>query len=351
MKQKRRTQRRRLGIGGGVLALLLLVGYGLIIALLNGQPLPTERTTAAPTELPALPSPTATFAPQPTLIAQPADRPHAYPPLPAGLPQATVVHIVDGDTVDVEVNGQRERVRLIGIDTPEVVAPGRPVMCYGREASEHAAALLLGQTVLLEEDRSQDSRDRFGRMLRYLWLPDGRMANLEMIADGFAYEYTFRDAYAYQAIFREAEATARRTARGLWAPETCAGQAIPAGTTPIPTPTVIGANPLEPSLAGCRADSNAERAPNYPVLIVTIDKIAETATLRNVSDTPHDLADWTLCSIRGSQTHTPLTGVLAPGEERVFPNGGSNIWSNNDRDDGALYDPQGRLVSYWFDEG
>jgi micrococcal nuclease len=339
MKRQRRSTRRRLGIGGGVLALLLLVGCGVIIVLLSRQPLPEAWTTA-----------TLSTAQAPPTLTQPP-RPADYPPLPAGLPQAVVVTIVDGDTLDVDIDGQRERIRLIGVDTPEVVAPGRPVMCYGREASERATALLLGQTVFLEEDRSQDSRDRFGRLLRYVWLPDGRMANLEMIADGFAYEYTFRDAYAYQAIFRAAEATARSTERGLWSPETCAGQAIPADTTPVPTPTPIGANPLEPSFNGCRADANAERAPNAPILIVTIDKVAETATLRNVGDQALDLTDWTLCSIRGSQSHTPIAGVLAPGEERVFPHTGGMIWSNNDRDDGALYDPQGRLVSYWVDGG
>ncbi len=85
-------------------------------------------------------------------------------------------------------------------------------------------------------------------------------------------------------------------------------------------------------------------------MIASIDKIAETAILRNVSDQAFELSTWTLCSIRGSQTHTPLAGTLGPGEERVFPSSGGNIWSNNERDDGALYDPQGRLVSYWFDE-
>ena len=79
------------------------------------------------------------------------------------------------------------------------------------------------------------------------------------------------------------------------------------------------------------------------------DKIAETATLRNVGAETYDLDGWKLCSIRGAQTHAPLSGALAPGEERVFPNAGGTVWSNGDRDDGALYDPQGRLVSYWFD--
>ncbi len=230
MKRKRRLQRRRLVIGGGGFALLVLVGYGVILALLNRQAMPAATTAAAPTTIAGEPSRT-TSAP-----ASARTRPNDYPPLPADLPQATIVNVVDGDTVDVELNGQRERVRMIGVDTPEVVAPGRPVMCYGREASAQAAALLLGRMVLLEEDLSQDSRDRFGRMLRYLWLPDGRMANLELIADGYAYESTFRNAYAYQAIFRAAETTARSEERGLWAAEACAGQSIPAGTTPPSLP-------------------------------------------------------------------------------------------------------------------
>src|SRR4051794_37603279 len=97
---------------------------------------------------------------------------------------ATVARVIDGDTVDVQFDdGSRERVRLIGIDTPEVVAPRKPVHCFGREASAYAHTLLDGQAVTVEADRSQGTRDRYGRLLGYLRLPDGRDFGEVMIGD------------------------------------------------------------------------------------------------------------------------------------------------------------------------
>ncbi|HEX9370404.1 MAG TPA: thermonuclease family protein, partial [Roseiflexaceae bacterium] len=148
----------------------------------------------APTSSPTL-SPPPTAPPEPSPTASPSSDEAGAPASPAaapggpasiaqpeGLPSAAVVEVIDGDTVDVRLNGAVVRIRLIGIDTPEVVDPRRPVECFGREASTRAHELLDGQTVALEADPSQDDRDRYGRSLRYLWLPDGRLFNLEMIA-------------------------------------------------------------------------------------------------------------------------------------------------------------------------
>jgi micrococcal nuclease len=152
-----------------------------------------------------------------------------YPERPAGLQRATVVGVVDGDTVDIRYgNNRTERLRLIGLDTPESVDRRRPVECYGLEASNRAKELLGGQVVYLEGDPSQDTRDRFGRLLRFVWLEDGRLYNLEMIAQGYAFEYTYDKAYKYQAAFRGAEEAAREAQRGLWAETTCAGERRPA---------------------------------------------------------------------------------------------------------------------------
>jgi micrococcal nuclease len=150
------------------------------------------------------------------------------PAEPDGLASATVVKVVDGDTVDVNLDGQEVRLRLIGINTPESVDPRRPVECFGREASDTAKELLSGQTVRLEADTSQDDRDRYDRLLRYVWLPDGRMFNYEMVAQGYAYEYTYNTPYKYQAEFKQAEQAAREGQAGLWAPSTCAGEQRPA---------------------------------------------------------------------------------------------------------------------------
>ena len=175
------------------------------------------------------PSGAGTVAPIPTIPA-PTFRP-AGPP--DGLSRATVTRVVDGDTVDVAPGG---RVRLIGIDTPEAVDPRQPVQCYGREASVGAGALLNGRAVLLEADPSQDDKDAFDRLLRYVWLSDGpnagRQVNFELIARGFAHEYTFRTPYKYRDLFRQAQDHARGYALGLWSPTTCAGNT----NRPAPTP-------------------------------------------------------------------------------------------------------------------
>jgi hypothetical protein len=123
------------------------------------------------------------------------------------------------------------------------------------------------------------------------------------------------------------------------------GNEIRAGSPP-PTPQPKPLPP--PSFNSCQADPQAPNAPNYPVQIVRIDKGAETVTLKNVSPEPVDLAGWRMCSIRGNQEH-PIGGALAPGEERIFPGPAGNIWNNSEADDGALYNPQGQLVSYFFD--
>lgn len=128
-----------------------------------------------------------------------------------------VTKVVDGDTIWVRVGGDRVKLRLIGIDTPETVDPGKPVGCFGPEASAEAARLLSDSSVYLELDPSQGETDRYDRTLAYVWMADGTMFNLEMIRKGFAREYTYDDPYEYQAPFREAEQLATSDGVGLWA--------------------------------------------------------------------------------------------------------------------------------------
>jgi micrococcal nuclease len=137
---------------------------------------------------------------------------------------ASVVRVIDGDTVDVRLeNGSTDRLRLIGIDTPEVVDPRKPVQCFGREASAHAHELLDGQTVSIDTDPTQGDRDTFGRLLAYVWLSDGRNFGEVMIADGYAHEYTYDLPYAYRDSFTAAQTSAITSQAGLWSPGTCAG--------------------------------------------------------------------------------------------------------------------------------
>ena len=134
----------------------------------------------------------------------------------------TVTKVVDGDTIWVDANGKRLKIRMIGLDTPETVDPRKPVHCFGLEASAQAKTILGGQSVYLETDPSQDSVDRYGRTLAYVWTASGRLLNLDMIADGFAFEYTYDLPYRYQQDFRAAENDARTQERGLWSPGACA---------------------------------------------------------------------------------------------------------------------------------
>ena len=127
----------------------------------------------------------------------------------------TVVDVVDGDTIWVRDDGERTKVRLIGIDTPETKDPRRPVDCFGPEASARMTRLLQGRSVFLELDSSQGSRDRYGRELAYVWA-DKSLINLTMIAGGFAREYTYAAPYRYQRQFRATEAAARTQRQGLW---------------------------------------------------------------------------------------------------------------------------------------
>ena len=113
------------------------------------------------------------------------------------------------------------KIRMIGLDTPETVDPRKPVQCFGREASAQAKTILGGQQVYLETDPSQDTIDKYGRTLAYVWTASGRLFNLDMIADGYAFEYTYDLPYRYQADFKAAEGDARTQSRGLWSPDAC----------------------------------------------------------------------------------------------------------------------------------
>lgn len=135
-----------------------------------------------------------------------------------------VTKVTDGDTLHIEKDGEDTVVRLIGINTPETVDPRRPVECFGKEATNKMKSLVNGENVRLEYDDSQSLYDSYDRLLAYVYLEDGQMLNRKMIADGYAYEYTYMTPYKYQQEFRELQNLARTSERGLWAPESCNGQ-------------------------------------------------------------------------------------------------------------------------------
>ena len=132
----------------------------------------------------------------------------------------TIVRVVDGDTVDVRVDGKVERIRIIGLDTPETVDPRKAVQCFGREASAHAKELLpIGTPVTLEADPSQDARDRYGRMLAFIIVETepGTTINYtrEMIAGGYGHHYVYRHPSLYADAFALAQDDAQAGGFGL----------------------------------------------------------------------------------------------------------------------------------------
>ncbi len=189
------------------------------------------------------PVPTVTPAPTPQTAAA---TPTPAPATPTTYRDATVTNVVNGELVEVSLPSGATRVRLIGIDAPEVVGPGEPFQCYGAEATSRAGELLAGQPVRLEVDASQGERDAAGNLLAYVWLLDGSMYNARMIAEGFALERSGAAAYRWQGQFQAAELQARSQQLGLWHPGSCTGEVpTPTPVAPPPTPTP----PPAPTLA------------------------------------------------------------------------------------------------------
>lgn len=150
----------------------------------------------------------------------------------------SIVEVVDGDTVKLNINGTTETLRLIGLDTPETVDPRKPVQCFGKEASNKGKELLTGKKVRIEEDPTQGKRDKYNRLLAYIYTENGVLYNKYMIEQGFAHEYTYNTAYKYQAEFKEAQRLAQQNQLGLWSPTTCNGNTT--GTTQSNTTTNTG---------------------------------------------------------------------------------------------------------------
>lgn len=133
----------------------------------------------------------------------------------AGVLEGTVVRVVDGDTVHVRVGSVVEKVRYIGVDAPEIHHPRRGEEPGGRQAAAVNRALVGGQRVRLELD--VQSRDRYGRLLAYVWVGDV-MANAEMVRRGYAHVLTVPPNVRHQRLFLALERQAREASRGLWRP-------------------------------------------------------------------------------------------------------------------------------------
>ena len=137
----------------------------------------------------------------------------------AAAERVRVVRVIDGDTLEVRGPSGTEIVRLIGIDTPETKDPRGPVEFFGQEATEFTRKAVEGKEVTLEKDPLVADRDRYGRLLRYVYLPEGQCLNAEIVAQGYGHAYT-RFTFSRMEEFRDLEREARLGSRGLWAPFT-----------------------------------------------------------------------------------------------------------------------------------
>ncbi len=218
------VKRHKLNIG------LILLVFGIIIGCLV---ILVKRSTS--TQVNATPVPTTTSIPTKEKVI--------------------VKRVLDGDTIELIDN---RKVRYIGMDAPETVDPNRPVGCFGKEASAKNNELVQGKEVILEKDVSET--DKFGRLLRYVYLNDISMVNEILVKEGFAFARSYPPDVKYQEKLRLAESLARDNNRGLW--RTCPAknnQAAPATSSAVVSEqnVVSGqASANEVPLSGCVIKGN-----------------------------------------------------------------------------------------------
>ena len=173
--------------------------------------------------------------------------------IPADKQEAEVLKVIDGDTISVLLNGEKQTIRIIGINTPETVDPRKTVECFGAEASNKAKEYFKDKNykVWLEEDPSQGDKDKYQRLLRYVFTDNGATDyGLMMISQGFAYEYTYNTPYKYQVIYKDAQIYAQNNKLGLWADDACAGQKASINSSSQKTDTQVSNSPSNINAGG-----------------------------------------------------------------------------------------------------
>lgn len=126
-----------------------------------------------------------------------------------------IKRFVDGDTIVVDMDGKPETVRMIGIDTPETHKPNTPVQCYGPAAANYTKTIIGSNKVRLESDSKSTNRDRYDRLLRYAYLPDGRLVAAELIKNGYGFAYTDFP-FTKSNEFVGYQQSAKNENKGLW---------------------------------------------------------------------------------------------------------------------------------------
>jgi|GEM_PF-421048 len=244
----------------------------------------------------------------------------------AVMKKATVTKVVDGDTIDVKFeDGTVERVRLIGVDTPESVHPDADRNSQeGMVTSDYTKAELLNKTVMLEFDVGE--RDQYGRILAYVYV-NSLMYNVKLAMEGYAQQMTYQPNVRWESLFKYQVQDARAHDRGLWAFDGEDGKAL-SGTT-------------------------------GKLVIEKVDYHGEVVTIVNKDNQAINMTGWTLVSVKGNQTFTFPDGFTLAKGAKVYITSGANAkqtgqylkWTtanvhNNDGNDPAqLFDMNGTLIS------
>ena len=240
-----------------------------------------------------------------------------------------VTRVIDGDTIEVDIDGTSYKVRYIGIDTPELDDKRAEYCALAQEATRYNRQLLEGETIRLEKDVSEV--DKYGRLLRYVYVDD-ILVNAELVRQGLAWAEAYEPDTKYQDYLKELETEATQARRGIWA--------TPIILPPIPVRDVQITYIF------------------YDGLVPNIES-DEYVEITNLGDQPQEL---TGCVLRDISDEYPSLifsyYILAPGESiRVYTNeyhpewGGFSfeysqpIWNNIEPDVAVLYDNQGNEVS------
>ncbi len=126
-----------------------------------------------------------------------------------------VTEFVDGDTIAVNMDGRNEKVRLIGVDTPETHKPKTPVQCYGPQAAAYTKSIIGSHRVKLVADPLDTDRDRYGRLLRYVYTDDGTFVNASLVQAGYGFAYT-NFPFQKKQEFVSDQSVAKQIGKGLW---------------------------------------------------------------------------------------------------------------------------------------
>lgn len=181
--------------------------------------------------------------------------------------QVKVDRVIDGDSVVVSLHGQNEKVRFIGVDTPETVHPEKGEQPFGKESSNYTKSRLEGQTIELEFDVQE--RDQYGRILAYIWIEDEHF-NLTLVQEGYAVASTWPPNVKYADLYKTAQRAAREAEKGLWGIEDISEEyqvghykIDPASGLPVEKVNINTATNIELQLIPGIGESLAERIIQY----------------------------------------------------------------------------------------